>query len=95
MLQSDVELRSFDWMKVAGGRNMRFKQVTAVYQSRICGEQLNRRDLNMIALADSFASIAIALIGNMIGFRDAKSGPVSHLTRPNDTGDFLFRGPRE
>ena len=78
MLQSDVELRSFDWMKVAGGRNMRFKQVTAVYQSRVCGEQLNRRNLNMIALADSFTRVAIALIGNTIGFRDANAAVAAY-----------------
>src|SRR5438034_960652 len=66
--------------------------MSAVHQSRVGGEQLNRRNLNMIALADSFTRVAIALIGNTIGFRDANSGAISHLTGPKYTSDFLFGG---
>ena len=90
MLERNVEVRAFDWTEIAGGRKVRFKQMSAVHQSRVGGEQLNRRNLNMIALADSFTRVAIALIGNTIGFRHANSGAISHLTGPKYTSDFLF-----
>src|SRR5881296_1357019 len=94
MLERDVEVRAFDWTEIAGGGKVRFKQMAAVHQSRVGGEQLNRRNLNMVALADSFTRVAIALIGNTIGFRDANSGAIPHLAGPKYAGDFLFGGAR-
>src|SRR5689334_7606633 len=67
MLCGDIDVGSFNRLKVIACGYLRFEEMPAIYQRRVSSQQLNRRDLNVIAFADGCARTAIRLIGRAAG----------------------------
>src|SRR5882724_4340207 len=76
MLICDRYLRTFEASEIIRRRDARLVQMAAVDERRIGSQQLNRSDLEIGALADRFARVAVSLLGHMICFHAAQQARV-------------------
>jgi hypothetical protein len=63
MLRRDIDAGPLNRFKAIASTHSRAEQMPAIYQRRVSRQQLDRRDLNVIAFTHGGALAAIRLIG--------------------------------
>ena len=84
MRRGNVDATALEGRKILGGSNLWLIKMPAINERCVSSQQLNRRDLNMIALADPFTRGAVGLLRHVIALGQARL--ISTLTRSQDAG---------
>ena len=84
MRRGNIDATALDGRKILGASDLWLIKMTAINERCVGSQQLNRRDLNMIAFADPFTRGTIGLLRHVIALGDARLS--STLARSQDAG---------